>query len=187
MSEQLNYLYKSFDQLWTEGIRPGNENLDFLINQINGVSEAALKMQVIEDIVNNIQSAFSDVSSIEDFANAIREAALDAIAAIVAQAVTSQIAKAMENSKNPWLGLILGAAMGGLTKALFSKAIPKLAGGGEVPQGYPNDTFPAWLTSGEKIIPAGKSEGTKVYGELHMTPKKLWWAIKEYEKTLQHT
>ncbi len=30
-----------------------------------------------------------------------------------------------------------------------------MAGGGTVPPGYPNDTFPAWLTSGEKVLPPG--------------------------------
>jgi len=32
----------------------------------------------------------------------------------------------------------------------------KLATGGVVPGGYPNDTFPAWLSSGEAVIPLGK-------------------------------
>jgi hypothetical protein len=30
---------------------------------------------------------------------------------------------------------------------------PKLATGGVVPNGYPNDTYPAWLTSGEAVVP----------------------------------
>lgn len=36
-------------------------------------------------------------------------------------------------------------------------AVPKFAQGGIVPAGYPNDTFPALLTSGEVITPAGKA------------------------------
>jgi len=34
-------------------------------------------------------------------------------------------------------------------------AASKMAKGGEIPPGYPNDTFPAWLTSGETVIPKG--------------------------------
>ena len=33
-----------------------------------------------------------------------------------------------------------------------------MATGGEVPQGFPNDTFPALLTSGEIVVPPSKAE-----------------------------
>ena len=35
--------------------------------------------------------------------------------------------------------------------------VNKHAMGGIVPPGYPNDTYPAALTSGETIVPAGQS------------------------------
>jgi len=44
--------------------------------------------------------------------------------------------------------------------AALATAIPKprkMATGGVVPSGFPNDTFPAMLTSGETVIPKGKS------------------------------
>jgi hypothetical protein len=34
-----------------------------------------------------------------------------------------------------------------------------MAQGGIVPAGYPNDTYPARLTSGEMVIPPGKLDG----------------------------
>lgn len=34
--------------------------------------------------------------------------------------------------------------------------MPKLAGGGIIPPGYPNDTFPGWLSSNEAVIPLDK-------------------------------
>ena len=35
--------------------------------------------------------------------------------------------------------------------------VNKMAMGGIVPPGYPNDTYPAALTSGETVVPAGQS------------------------------
>ena len=45
----------------------------------------------------------------------------------------------------------IGGAIGGLLGNLFSGN--KMMKGGIVPPGYPNDTYPAWLTSGETILP----------------------------------
>jgi tape measure domain-containing protein len=166
--------------------------LDNLINQYKelGLSqeEADRKSRMMLNVTQQIQSAFADVSSIEGFANAIREAAISAISSYIGEAVAANMKNAVTNSKNPYEALIVGTLVGAATKAMMQAAIPKFANGGEVPPGYPNDTYLAKLTSGEKIIPAGKSAGgTRVFGELHMTPKKLWWALKNYENTLSNT
>lgn len=51
-----------------------------------------------------------------------------------------------------------GAKFGAILKtAAGSMGITKMASGGTVPPGYPNDTFPAMLTSGEKVIPKGSA------------------------------
>jgi hypothetical protein len=41
--------------------------------------------------------------------------------------------------------------------AVAITAIPQMAKGGEVPSGFPNDSYPAWLSSGERVIPAPKA------------------------------
>jgi hypothetical protein len=46
----------------------------------------------------------------------------------------------------------LGGILGGVFGKLFSGAA-KMATGGIVPPGYPNDSFPALLTSGEVVVP----------------------------------
>lgn len=51
------------------------------------------------------------------------------------------------------IGLV---AIGSIIKSSLGK-LPGFAQGGVVPPGYPNDTFLARLTSGERIIPAGQS------------------------------
>ena len=51
-----------------------------------------------------------------------------------------------------------GAKFGSIIKtAASSMGITKMASGGVVPPGYPNDTFPAMLSSGEKVIPKGSA------------------------------
>jgi TP901 family phage tail tape measure protein len=59
------------------------------------------------------------------------------------------------------LGLITAAIGIGVLIALVesskdkARSAAKLSRGGEIPAGYPHDSFPAWLTSGEKVLPAG--------------------------------
>lgn len=59
---------------------------------------------------------------------------------------------------NPVLAIAAGIALQALGTFVQSK-IPKLATGGIVPPGYPNDSYPAFLTSGETVVPAGKLDG----------------------------
>lgn len=73
------------------------------------------------------------------------------------------IAKLIEGIKNIDLGKAVGVSGGGGKKVDVIGAVGnaigvkvpkiKLASGGTVPSGFPNDTFPAKLTSGEMVIP----------------------------------
>jgi hypothetical protein len=51
-----------------------------------------------------------------------------------------------------------GAGFGDLFKGMFKNlgGIPGMASGGIVPAGFPNDTYPAFLSSGEMVIPQPK-------------------------------
>jgi hypothetical protein len=50
-----------------------------------------------------------------------------------------------------------GAAAAATAMSLFSSLVPALmAEGGIVPGGYPNDSYPALLTSGERVVPPDK-------------------------------
>jgi len=53
----------------------------------------------------------------------------------------------------PGVGPILQLLLGGLGGGIFSGIAAKMARGGKVPVGYPNDTYPALLTSGETVLP----------------------------------
>lgn len=61
--------------------------------------------------------------------------------------------------KKPGLAIAAGIgliALGSLMAASVQKNVPKLAQGGIVPAGYPGDTYPALLSSGEAVVPAHK-------------------------------
>lgn len=61
-------------------------------------------------------------------------------------------------SLNPALAVIAGAGLIAIGAALKNVEIPGLAQGGIIPAGFPNDSFPAMLSSGEKVIPLGQQD-----------------------------
>ncbi len=69
---------------------------------------------------------------------------------LLAQAIAAMIAG--EASKG-LIGLATAAVGVGALKAMFESNVPKMKYGGVVPPGYPNDSYPAMLTSGETVTP----------------------------------
>jgi len=70
-------------------------------------------------------------------------------------------AKAVINALQTQPFLPMGPIMAGLAGAMGAAQIATIAGakmahGGIVPSGYPNDTYPALLTSGEAVVPPDK-------------------------------
>lgn len=72
--------------------------------------------------------------------------------------------------------------------------VPKMAQGGIVPHGYPNDTYPAMLTSGEMVIPPKKlpefkdrDRAIRVIVEGKIKGQDLYYITKEVERTYQNT
>jgi TP901 family phage tail tape measure protein len=64
----------------------------------------------------------------------------------------------------------LGTGTAGANAIVSSGGIPGFAEGGVVPEGFPNDTYLARLSSGETIIPAGKSlSSAAISGSLETT------------------
>ena len=53
----------------------------------------------------------------------------------------------------PGVGPILQLLLGGLGGGIFTGIASKMAKGGLVPSGYPNDSYPALLSSGEVVLP----------------------------------
>ena len=160
----------------TESLGGIKQSLDEVKVSYTNAGNAALMF------AENVASVAGNVETLKDFANAVRLAARQAISAYIAEAVTAQIAKAMKNSKNPWVGLVVGAAAGAATSALFSKLIPSFAQGGIVngPQLAMVGDNPGQK---EAIIPSemwGKTGTTRITGDLRLRGKDLYWSVKNY-------
>ncbi len=81
-----------------------------------------------------------------------------------------------------------GAAAGWAGQALKGRNLKQFLGfaspmatGGIVPSGYPNDSYPALLSSGEKVVPPGKLTGGKVvveFGEARVRGRDILLSVR---------
>jgi tape measure domain-containing protein len=134
--------------------------------KLNAVLEA---QAVVGQYLQNTMTAFGDAFGViwegtQDAAAAIKEFEKKAVESIIniinyliKEAVTAAIANTAIAGGPLGVALAAGAAglITGIIKGSLSKA-PRLAQGGIVPPGYPNDTYPAFLSSGETVVPPGK-------------------------------
>jgi len=152
---------------------------------INGV---ALNFQSLGDAITKAMDD-GKVSFVEG-ANIIMQAALSMIGILSALAAAHMITA--ESSKG-LIGILTAVAGLALLAGLFATfATPKkatgMAGGGIVPQGYPNDTFPAMLSSGEQVIPAKGVKGLNAQNNIHITVAgvtrgtDIHYIVKEVER-----
>lgn len=161
---------------WTEGI---GGIINSLVDLQDQFDKLETKKEIFSILANaatsfafEIGNAIAGAQSFwKSFVDIILQTSAQIIGVLLSVAIAATIAK---HAAMPW-GLIGAAIAIGLLLALWedSKAkvsATKMAEGGIVPPGYPNDTFPALLTSGERVIPAGlssnMSEGRVVF-EIH--------------------
>ncbi len=145
-------------------------NEDFAAS-MNGIAEAeslaaeqASRMNLITQTVSSSLAQMASVlgstvaegkKGFIDLANVALDAISRIVNALLAEAIAKMIAK--ESSKG-LLGLATAAIGIAALKGLFNKhtKAAKMEQGGIVPSGYPNDTYPALLTSGERVTPPNK-------------------------------
>ena len=142
----------------TEQIAVFNEQQQQQANQLAAVT--ALVQSTLTPALTGFFTALADGSKnafgafVDGFKKAIVEL-LKRLAIALAQAIAVAIVLSIIfPGSTAGGGSTFGAKLGSLFKQ-FS-GIPGLASGGIVPPGYPNDTFPARLTSGEAVIPLDK-------------------------------
>lgn len=134
-----------------------------LATQSTGTSAAIIEenSNIIESSMNRIGDSMGD--ALADFAKGektFKETAFDMIGSIIkiiagylAQSVASAFAGGA-SAGGPFAA-VTGAAAAGAAAAAFGSVVPALmATGGTVPGGFPGDTYPAMLSSGETVIPA---------------------------------
>jgi hypothetical protein len=81
---------------------------------------------------------------------------------------------------------------GDIFKSGFGKmaGIPGMAKGGTVPPGYPNDTYPAFLSSGETVLTPEQSQGLGMgVGKMEIVVKtdftdgeQMYWIVENYKR-----
>jgi TP901 family phage tail tape measure protein len=84
----------------------------------------------------------------------------------IAQATINIALEIIKSLKTPWL-IPLIAAAGAVQLAIIKEQ--KFAQGGVVPPGYPNDSYPARLTSGEMVVPPGKLSSIQGNGNVEIS------------------
>lgn len=135
--------------------------LDQLNLKMGDMGEAAINFtQIGAFAITQFGNAFADaIGGVRSFAVAFKQATANIIELLVKQGVAAAIANSLK--KGSVLGpfaIPLAAAAGVAAKAVFSKVVG-LKDGGIIPPGFPNDTFPAFLSSGEAVIPLNRLNG----------------------------
>ncbi len=175
------------------GVEDAWENMGKIaLGVLNDIIKAILKELVL--------SMFRKKASDKVVQGKLAEAAASAVsaAASTGDAVASSgnaVAKAVETgaSFGPamvlMIPLFLGAVMMALQSMNKAKNMAKMAKGGIVPSGYPNDSYPAMLSSGETVIPPHKLPEferritkIKLDGEWKVKGRDLYYVVKEEER-----
>ena len=111
------------------------------------------------------------IKSARDVANAMIAEARRVIQAKFAEGMAGVLADA--GLKFGILAPVVGVGIAGAFSAFWNKFIPKLAKGGIIPPGHPNDSFPAMLSSGEAVIPLDRHNefigGKEINLNIHLT------------------
>jgi TP901 family phage tail tape measure protein len=101
-------------------------------------------------------------SAMEDAMMSVLQIINRLLVALLIEAIVKMMDKSLDMTKNPIAGLALGVVLSSAMIAAFSRSKSQaqsaaaMAEGGVIPAGYPNDTYPALLTSGETVFPPGE-------------------------------
>ncbi len=119
----------------------------FIKNAFQGMSN------VISNSLNSTENVLKAFGKF--FANFAKGLVFKLVAATIAAATLAVVLSLIPGigAGNIFTGLTKAAKFGDIFKAGL-KSFTGLQHGGIIPPGYPNDTFPALLSSGEKVIPA---------------------------------
>jgi len=148
----------AIDTAFADGFPAASENIKLLVEELQKLSQIETIVSGIDALGSSIESlAEQGALSFQSFARAALSAISDVIGALIKQGVANAIAKNLGAAPGP-VGLALAAFAGVAASSLFKGAInkitaPKLKDGGIIPPGFSGDRFPAFLNSGEAVIP----------------------------------
>lgn len=145
-----------------------NDGISKLLDSLSKVIQLVSSVARMMELLNAVQVANTAITNANTGAKIKNAAASEIEAAAESKSAAAKIANAVASAIS-WLlstlgplGLVVavGAVAGILSLFRSGKkqasSAAQMAEGGIVPQGYPNDTYPALLTSGEMVIPPHK-------------------------------
>jgi hypothetical protein len=112
----------------------------------------------VAGMANEIGAAMAGAeTNFKSMANSMLNSIQQVINGLFAKAVAGLFTS--EVSSKGIFGLASAAVGIGALKSMWNSNVPKMAMGGVIPPGFPNDTYPALLSSGETVTPPGKLPG----------------------------
>ncbi len=145
------------------GFMPSLENIkatDEALQQMKTI--ASTLANVFEDMFMSIGEGFK--SMVEGILQSLRRLIAQVLARAMVFVLLSIISGGTSN-----LAVAAKELMGGSFWKFMLKPLGRaMAGGGIVPPGYPNDTYPARLSSGEMVVPPGQIGGLAAQS-IHIT------------------
>jgi TP901 family phage tail tape measure protein len=153
--------------------------------------------QSIVQMTDQMGSALAEGASVFDvFAESILSTAQKVIQTLLMEAIATLY---LTGASKGLLGLAAASIGVSFLLASFKKLrsqtqeVAKMAGGGKVPPGYPNDTYPALLSSGEVVTPPDKLDS--LIGRAHITVEvvgvakgeDLHYVMKQVEKRYKNS
>ena len=138
----------------------GKGNTDMFKNYAKQIERLTFQ----QGVVDNLTNAFTDFFSItkdgfKDFGKFVSDwvgSVLQSFQRLIAELIAKKLVMLLLNIFTKGI-----AGRAGVASAQGAAAFG-MAKGGTVPSGYPNDTYPALLSSGEKVIPYDKIQSQKI-------------------------
>jgi hypothetical protein len=170
LSAEIENLTKDMELMSAKG-QGGTKEFQDMANQITRLTD---KQKAVDGMASSFTDLFTNVmnggesasKSIKDFGNAVLQVFERIIAEKLGTKLANSLFSGLGNGTNS-LGMPGGMNMSQRTTTtdlmpLIWSAIPMLASGGTVPSGYPNDSYPALLSSGETVMPKGLNNSMSI-------------------------
>lgn len=162
-----------------EGLIRLSEQLQAVAGTVTGVVTEGFS-SFFETLAEGGQNAF------QGFISAIKKLVIQLLVAVATAAALAGLFTIISGGAGGLANIkgLLGFSSGSLFKNFLK--IPGFAEGGIIPPGYPNDSFPARLTSGEAIIPLDRIDrylsqpggGVQLTGEFRLAGNDLVAAVE---------
>ena len=180
-----------------------SQGIDEMILKMHGLGEASFNVgSMIGNVFAGMSNVISDaLQSTENVLQAFGKFFKDFIKGMIFRLISAAIAALALAVVLQALGIGGGkvfkslgdaAKFGDTFKAGFgSFSGMGMAGGGIVPSGYPNDTYPALLSSGEKVTPPGKLGNDNINVTVKVEGvargEDLHYIVKEVERRYENS